>query len=151
MKSVSKIELSTFDVMKILGLERERLREWMHYDFITITQKAMGRGTKAIFNLLDVYNVAIFKNLVDAGINRNKAKIYMKNKKELNCYEDAKELKYILFFEGDSYESFQISKEKHIDLDELGNFSDPNESWNLGIVINFKKLRDKIDRAIDSL
>jgi len=151
MESGDKIELSTFDVMKILGLERERLRAWLHYEYIPIKRAASGRGTKAIFSLTNVYNIAIFKKLIEAGLQRGQAKIYIENNKELSSYEKIIKIKYILFFRGDAYTSFQTSSEDLLDLEELGNFKSRNKSWNLGVVINFKKLRDEIDRAIDSL
>jgi len=56
-----KSEFSTFDVMKILDIKRERLREWMIQGFVKPAVPASGAGSKAEFGLLDLYKIAVFK------------------------------------------------------------------------------------------
>jgi len=66
-------EFSTFDLIKVLKIPRERLREWMKRDYVRPSRKAEGQGDKASFTLEDVYSVALFRRLVDFGFSRNLA------------------------------------------------------------------------------
>ena len=57
---------SIVDIVKKLGIPGERLRDWMNRCFVlTNVQKAAGQKTKAIFNRLDVYGIALFEYLVE--------------------------------------------------------------------------------------
>jgi DNA-binding transcriptional MerR regulator len=71
-------EFSTFDIMKILSIPRERLRDWMNRGFIVPTKKAQGYGTKAVFSQEDVYKVGLFKKLLEMGFKRKKAAVIIK-------------------------------------------------------------------------
>lgn len=84
-----KAEFSTFDIVKGLDIQRGRLREWMNYEFISPSVKADGQGTRAVFNLFDVQCVALFRNLIEYGFNREAAARFLKDftkeiKKEKN-------------------------------------------------------------------
>jgi hypothetical protein len=60
----SEREFSIVDVVKRLGIPRERLRDWMNRCFVfTSDQDAAGQITKAVFNRLDVYGIALFEFL----------------------------------------------------------------------------------------
>jgi hypothetical protein len=62
-----KYELSTFDIINGLGIERGRLREWMNERFIVPSiQKAEGVGTKALFDRIAIVALVLFKHLIDA-------------------------------------------------------------------------------------
>ena len=64
-------EYSTFDIVKGLGIPRERLREWMTRGFVSPSiAEADGAGTKALFSRFDLYLVATFRQLIDEeGLN----------------------------------------------------------------------------------
>jgi len=65
---------STLDIVRALGIPRERLREWLSRGFITPgIQKASGAGTKALFGPEDLYRIMLFKELVESGISREMA------------------------------------------------------------------------------
>lgn len=66
-------EFTSFEVMKVLNISRERLREWVNRGFISPTISAEGQGTKAVFTLHDLYKIAIFRHLVDSGFHRQAA------------------------------------------------------------------------------
>jgi len=69
---------STFDVLKVLDLKRERLRQWMNHKFIpTGSRVEWGSGSKVVFTKSDLYRTLLFKKLVDAGLNRAVASRYM--------------------------------------------------------------------------
>jgi len=55
---------SIVDIVKRLGIPIERLRDWMNRFFVfTSDQEASDQRTKAIFNRLDVYGIALFEYL----------------------------------------------------------------------------------------
>ena len=72
-KSMEHHEFSTFDIVKKLKIPRERLKDWMSQGFIEPTTPAEGKGTKAIFTLLDVYCLMLFKQILTFGIDRKTA------------------------------------------------------------------------------
>ena len=61
---------STFDVLKILGLKRGRLRQWMDRGFITGFTVQWGSGEKTLFGRVGLYHIELFRVLVDSGLNR---------------------------------------------------------------------------------
>jgi len=61
---------STLQVCKALGINRERLRDWMVQGHIKPTQTAEEHGSKAGFTDSDVVGIALFKKLVDLGFKR---------------------------------------------------------------------------------
>ena len=68
---------STFDVMRILDIPRERLQDWIARGFIEPSGgKAVGRGTKNIFTLWDLCGIVLFQGLVDSGTPRKLAADY---------------------------------------------------------------------------
>lgn len=74
-----KQEFSTFDIIKGLNIQRGRLREWMNFEFITPSVQADGQGTRAVFTLFDVHCVALFRNLIEYGFNREAAARFLKH------------------------------------------------------------------------
>lgn len=139
-------EFSTFDVMKILGIKRERLREWANQGFIQPTSPAEGQGTKAVFTILDIYKIAVFKRLVEAGINRRIASIMVQTNPKLNSITEVNEINYILYLERDD----NIIWINYFETEPftLGSdiFEDP--SWDVGIMINFKKLKEIVMKSV---
>ena len=61
---------STVQVCVALGINRERLRDWMVQGHIKPTQTAKAHGSKAGFTESDVVGIALFKKLVDLGFKR---------------------------------------------------------------------------------
>ena len=56
---------SIVDIVKKLGIPGERLRDWMKRCFVFESDReAEDQRTKAIFNRLDVYGIALFEYLV---------------------------------------------------------------------------------------
>ena len=69
---------STFDVKNILNIKRGRLVQWMKGDFLPEGQQVpWGKGSKTVFNINDLYSIALFKELVDSGLTRKVAKRYV--------------------------------------------------------------------------
>jgi hypothetical protein len=70
-------EFSTLDIVKTLEIPRERLRSWMKEGFVQPTIPARGQGTKAVFRRHDIYAVALFNDLLNAGFRREIAASHM--------------------------------------------------------------------------
>lgn len=59
------------DVVKITGVNRQRLQAWMQEGLISPSvHVADGHGDRNIWNDDDVYKIALFKNLVELGLQR---------------------------------------------------------------------------------
>ena len=66
--TVHNIDLESFsslDIVKILDIQRERLRDWQSRGFIRASREAEKQGKRAYFSRLDVYAIGLFKNLVE--------------------------------------------------------------------------------------
>lgn len=64
-------KFSTFDIIKALDIQRERLRQWLKYGLIRPSiQKAGGQGTRALFSYRDALVIALFRDLIELGFDR---------------------------------------------------------------------------------
>lgn len=60
------MQYSTFDLVEITGVQRERLREWLTKGFIKASiQSANGIGTKNIFSDLDLLRIDLFMYILE--------------------------------------------------------------------------------------
>ncbi len=67
-------QYSTLDIVRILDIPRERLREWLNRGFIRPSiQEAKGPGTKALFSHEDLHRILLFKQLLENGLSRELA------------------------------------------------------------------------------
>jgi len=72
---------STYDVCQILGIARERLRDWMVRGFVTPSLPSMGKGTIAIFTDKDIVEIKRFIELTSKGFKRGAAAKIIKRQK----------------------------------------------------------------------
>jgi hypothetical protein len=57
------------DVEKITGVQRLRLHNWIKAEFIKPSgQIALGHGKKNTYTLNDLYNISLFKKLIENGM-----------------------------------------------------------------------------------
>jgi DNA-binding transcriptional MerR regulator len=67
----AKMEFFTSDVEKICGVKRNRLQVWLEKGWIVPSiEKASGHGSRNIFSEEDLYNILLFKQLVENGLSR---------------------------------------------------------------------------------
>lgn len=128
--------------MELLDVKRERLREWMNQGFVRPTIAADGPGTKAIFTLVDLYQIAVFKKLVESGMNRRKAFAWVGSNKWLSTPEKADQLEYLMFLDGNGANrcvSYLTPPPWKIEED-----LNENENWDIGFIINFKRIRQAL-------
>ncbi len=65
---------STFDLVKVLGVHRSSIQQWMNHGFIEPTvEQAAGRGSKSLFSDVDIYRIELFRNLFQVGIPQREA------------------------------------------------------------------------------
>lgn len=65
---------STSETARILRLKRERLRQWGVGNFIPSgVRVAWGEGYRTVWSRTQIYTIALFQRLVDAGLNRKTA------------------------------------------------------------------------------
>lgn len=65
---------TTIEATKIVGINRERLRDWTDRGYINPTIVSTGRGKKALFDKIALFKIALFKELVETGFKRSVAK-----------------------------------------------------------------------------
>jgi hypothetical protein len=168
-----KSAFSTLDIVKAFPkIQRERLRDWMNRGFIKPSVSANGQGTKASFTLQDVYGIALFQSLIDAGFNRSVASSFVKGfmMEEKNALEGGKTA-YIRFKVEDEGKMIRVQtlvdEEWKLDyqtgVTEMGTikmkllsrsprYKDiANRNWNIIHIVNFKNLCHEVDLALSKL
>lgn len=156
-----KSEFSTFDIGKILNIPRERLKDWMNNGFVKPAIKAQGKGTKAIFNTENLYEIALFQKMITLGFNRKNAAEFIFEGRYEGRFEG---IDFIFFrVKGDTIRPFLLAKgSKSIDLihgivDGIGGLKFKDEpdhhlsfldDWDFFSAINFKKLKVEVDKKI---
>lgn len=140
------VDFTTFDIIKLLDIPRERLQDWMNRGFIKPSiQTAQGKGTKNIFSRYNVYGIELFKRLLDFGVNREVA---------------SKFVKHLIGFKfepisGKSGGPFILMRRK--DLEDKDGFqystnictlTDGDIDYDIAWVINMKNIFEKIDYKI---
>ncbi|MEI7636315.1 MAG: MerR family transcriptional regulator [Syntrophus sp. (in: bacteria)] len=162
-----KREFSTLDIVKALGIPRERLRDWMNRGFIKPVISAEGQGTKALFDLEDAYCVALFKNLLDSGFNRTVAASYATKYVTGNrgTPPDDDKIEYIIFKICTDFGKKGLHTEYleeglndyKLDLatgDRAGSYEptrDPTGTWHSIHIVNFGKIRANVKKALAKL
>jgi len=142
-------EYSTFDVMKALEIDRERLRVWMVKGYVAPTIEADGAGTRAVFNRVDVYLVEFFKNLLEGGLSRSAAAIFIKHVRKNKKFMDRlANIDYIVLKKrgSNTWEAMTYKGEIENALFK----SDPKESfmWEQINIYNFAIIRQKVDSKL---
>ena len=67
------MEFYASDVTKITGVKRLRLHQWIEQGFLRPSiQEASGHGTRNIYSRADLYKIALFKKLVESGLQRKR-------------------------------------------------------------------------------
>ena len=90
--STLRDEFTTFDIIKALGIPRERLQDWINRGFVKPSVPAEGKGTKAIFTRGDVYAVALFKSLLKIGFKRDEASKFINHIVETGRFDAFKRI-----------------------------------------------------------
>lgn len=66
-----KNEFTTFEVVVVFGISRDRIQVWLDRGFIKPSaHKARGQGDKNLFNREDLYRIGLFEKLNELGFRR---------------------------------------------------------------------------------
>lgn len=66
-------QFTTFDIMRALKIPRDDLQNWVKGGFIKPTVPSPGRGIPAKFTRSDIYGLALFIELLSHGLSRDQA------------------------------------------------------------------------------
>jgi len=137
---------TTTEVIAILNLKTERIRQWIKLKYVEPTISATGSGTKNYFSKIDIYKIAVFKKLVDSGVNRWIAKQITQEFSDEEWYhiKSGSYAEY-LFIEVQAADrkSWKDSLKLYVS-DRL-----PEElDWEIVIVLNFALITKKIESRL---
>jgi hypothetical protein len=139
---------STFDIVKLLKIKRERLKNWIEQGFVKpYKQIETGPGKKSLFDIWHLYNVKLFEYLVDHGISRKEAAKWSQSRSP----EMLKDLKGMRMEKPD----FLIFKRKngtitqvYYDYDVSNLRVDVTDDFDDIFILNFAKIRHQVDSAV---
>jgi hypothetical protein len=73
-RDLEKESYSTMEICSLLAIRKECLRVWLDEGYIEPSiQKGIGPGTKHIFSKTDVFDIEMFRRLVNLGLSRELA------------------------------------------------------------------------------
>lgn len=64
---------SSYDIVELLKIKRETLRDWVADGYVEADIKATGTGTKNRFNPENIFQIRLFMHLTENGISREEA------------------------------------------------------------------------------
>jgi len=160
-------EYSSLDIVRALKIPRERLRVWIDQGFVSPNiQRAKGQGTKAIFDRLDVYAIALFRKLLEMGLNRVDASRYLQTwlkearNRPIKGAVLYNQIIFIRFVKKESVKRgcFALSSPKAQSMSFAFQFSAlggqideylKDKDWDDILVVNFKKIKDEVDASLE--
>lgn len=73
------------DITQILGLKRTAVQQWLDRGFVAPSvESAAGHGSRNIWSRGDIFDLAIFKTLLEHGFSREEASAFIKEKEAVN-------------------------------------------------------------------
>ena len=155
---MNKNQFTTWDVIKFLEINRERLREWLQRGYIAPSiQKAQGVGTKNIFSRWDMYMIALFDRLVSNGFSRELAERtvkFMLGEKALQVYKekgadlaDLGASRFIIFRRSYSYPDKEPTVTPVVLLGKPTNLR-LDSGFDDMFIVNFERIRKFVDKRI---
>ncbi len=155
-----KEEYSTLDIVKALKIPRGRLREWVDQKFIIPSVSADGQGTRAVFTRVDVYGVALFRQLLKLGFSRTMASHITWDFVSREKAQTRGKARYLVFKIGEKNSepviltSLILGRNCNINIETL-EINEPEElsqepeiEWDSVIIINFQHLQEETDAAL---
>jgi hypothetical protein len=171
---------SSFEIMRALLIEKEKLRDWIDRGFIKASKPSPGRGKPAAFSVKDIYGLALFMELINHGFPRERAAYMVERYHFATEYEDftgdgetavfEEPADFILFRRETDNQGNLIIKAITIQSDnsvisllsgeDVSCFdngiiekikSQKPRDWNSMLVINYKKIREAVDEALKKL
>ena len=153
---------STFDIVKIFGIKRDRLQDWLMKGYIEPSiERADGIGTRNRFDLWDLYHIALFLYFLDRGFSREVSALWSKEFRASAERDDRSGLgaaPYIGIFRGTGEDGdskvavVQCSWDEMEEIPVIPRLHLPKGyEFDDIIIVNFQKLRDRVDEACEQL
>ena len=144
--SATGVRISSKDAAAILGITPERLREWFVRGYVYAFQRPAGSGTRIAFSRGDLYFAAIFKELIDFGVNREDAR---KLTKGIGVMSDNPKPHIISFVVNEDRSKPVVIKNADLDIKEYLELR--KDEYRQFHIINLWKIQKSVDKAIDEL
>jgi hypothetical protein len=141
----------TVEVAQITGVKKPRLDVWIVNGWVGPTiQRASGYGTKNIWDLVDLYDVRLFREIIESGLSRSVANDFLSQgvlKGDINP-DDVRFFMYIregarivpaIIYDTDPLDVLDdMLKENNIDPDNI-------------FIFNFKKIVEEVDATLKQI
>lgn len=141
---------STFEAAEILGIRIERLRDWIHREFIEpdlVWPKVEGRGAKRVLSKIGLYEIKLLDHLLKRGFNRMQAGATI-NLVKRAMLEGKMIPEFILqyrirenYYEAACFENIRMLQAILCEL----NFDEYEDVY----IINFSRIKRSVDKLIE--
>jgi len=152
-----KQTFTTFDIIKALGIDRERLRQWLDRGLVRPSiERSEGRGTRNIFSRWDVYGIALFKQLLERGVSRTQAArlaaAFMGGAGvSPAAFVHAVGCRFVIFERTAKPEGGDEMKARFLGSDKWSVTGDDIRPWDDALIVNFAKLQREVDQRLAAL
>ena len=154
-------EFYASDVEKICSVKRTRLHSWIERGWLTPSvQKGAGSGSRNIFTRMDLYYIAMFKNLINQGLSRTKIASYFQSIADTYSHFHSSRIDEIEFWvwglEGEAeriYPDVILSSSLKVPVDVFlrRGFIEKQPFYDNVFLFNFRKIREEIDSKIKEI
>ena len=131
-------------------MKNERFKVWINNGYVSPSiRTADGTGTRNIWGEIDLYDVAVFKNIVESGLSRQVANDFIKQGVISGALNPA-DIQFIAYArQGRQTVSFGFLKSDKVGLkDALSEMDlDPDNIF----IFNFAKIKKEVDGMIEKL
>jgi len=156
---MKQVEFSQPQVCKALGVEYQRLREWMKAGHIKPSSPAGGRGYPARFRREEICLAGLFSHLLGLGFSRAEAGervklMRLQQHSLLHTDGDLRRARFVVIPMGPGFSlghSVVCSEESYFQaLKELHGSRDMDDFDNV-LIVNYGKIIDRVDKALEGL
>lgn len=149
-------EFYASDVEKICSVRRTRLHAWIERGWLTPSiHKGVGSGSRNIYNRFDLYNIEMFKNLVNQGLPRKMIASYFQSMIALHLHFTGSIIDVIEFWafgrKGEKFYAEVItadSLKEPIDVFLCSDFIRKTSFYDNIFLFNFRRIREQVDIKI---
>jgi len=146
---------STFEAVKILGIDYMRLNEWLkginRNPFFHPHQRAEGRGTRTRFTLTDLYRLKVFELMLDVGLSRNVAAHAVEQFRERKIKAEHFENHFVTFGKNmmDNEVLFIVKKDEPVDLYDA-EYKGRAVVMPMQVIISLKVVKQLVDSRMEN-
>lgn len=145
------------DVIKILPIKRERLRDWILKKFIVPSLPQKGQGQPFEFTRLEVYILALFHKMIERGLSRPAAMAsiqMMVQTRDLTADTMPSSISIRFSESGPNLSWIPLERKSPSGKSIIDHFTDEaehEEEWDDIVLINTRRLKEQVDKKIKEL